>query len=55
MGNDLPRLGAPAMRALAAAGIESLDDLRECDPEQLAQLHGIGPNALRAIAAALGR
>ena len=43
------------MRALAAAGIESLNDLREYDPDELAQLHGIGPNALKAIAAALGR
>jgi len=43
------------MRALAAAGIETLDDLRDFDPEELAQLHGIGPNALKAIAAALGR
>ena len=55
MDNDLPKLGAPAMRALAAAGIESLDDLRDFDPEELAQLHGVGPSALKAIAAALGR
>ncbi|TBN58224.1 DNA-binding protein [Glaciihabitans arcticus] len=55
MANDLPKLGAPAMRALAAAGIETLKDLREYDPDELAQLHGIGPNALKAIAAALGR
>lgn len=50
----LPRgIGAPATRALAAAGYHSLDDLRGVDPKALLALHGFGPKAGRLIAAAL--
>jgi len=41
-----PKLGAPAMRALADAGITSLDDLAQWSESDLASLHGVGPKAL---------
>jgi len=39
-------LGAPARRALAAAGIHCLKELRKADLQAIARLHGIGPSAL---------
>lgn len=52
--NDLPKLASPAQRALAAAGIQRLDQLPpEFSEEQLKQLHGIDPNALGKLNAAL--
>ena len=51
--NDLPKLASPAQRALAGAGIQRLEQLAEFSEEQLKQLHGIGPNALGKLHAAL--
>jgi len=42
-----------AHRALAAAGIERLDQLTKLSEEELKQLHGIGPNALKQLHQAL--
>jgi hypothetical protein len=49
----LPRLSAPAQRALAAAGITCLEDLSLWHEADVARLHGIGPNALKALKEAL--
>ncbi|MFB2596513.1 helix-hairpin-helix domain-containing protein [Herbiconiux sp. P17] len=49
----LPATGAPAERALADAGIRSLEDLRGRDVEELAVLHGVGPKAIRLLKEAL--
>jgi hypothetical protein len=49
----LPKTSAPAARALTAAGITSLDDLRDRDVDALAQLHGVGPKAIQILKAAL--
>jgi hypothetical protein len=49
--HDLPKgIGAPAIRALVAAGYSSIDRLAGADATELAALHGVGPRALRIIA-----
>ena len=49
----LPKIGAPATRALAEAGYDSLYKLAGVPQVELASLHGMGPTALRLIAQAL--
>ena len=51
--SDLPKLASPAQRALAAAGVQRLDQLTRLSEEELKQLHGIGPNALKQLRQAL--
>lgn len=51
---DLPaKLGKPAERALANAGIRQLIDLTKFSEAEIKQLHGIGPNALEKLHLAL--
>src|SRR5687768_12559583 len=51
---DLPeKLGAPAERALAAAGIKNLKQLTKFSEAEIKQLHGVGPNALGKLREAL--
>jgi predicted flap endonuclease-1-like 5' DNA nuclease len=52
-GNDLPQLAAPARRALASVGIQTLEDVAKYTEDELEQLHGMGPNAMRKIREAL--
>jgi excinuclease UvrABC nuclease subunit len=47
--DSLPNIGAPATRALVAAGYSSLSQLTTARREELAALHGVGPKALRII------
>lgn len=49
----LPKLGAPAERALAGAGIKNLKHLTKFTEAEIKQLHGIGPNALGKLRQAL--
>ena len=51
--NDLPKLAAPAQRALAAAKIANLSQLSGKTEAEIATLHGIGPNALATLKAAM--
>lgn len=52
--NELPeKLGAPAERALANAGIKNLKQLTKFTEEEIKQLHGVGPNALGKLRQAL--
>ena len=44
--NDFPKIGAPATRALEAAGYSSLEQLTKITEAELGQLHGMGPKAL---------
>jgi hypothetical protein len=45
--NELPaKLGAPAERALAGAGIKNLKQLSKFSETEIKQLHGVGPNAI---------
>ncbi len=53
--DTLPKLSAPAMRALNAAGYTSLRQLAGVPRATLAELHGMGPKALGIIEAALER
>ena len=50
----LPRsIGAPATRALTAAGYTELGQLADVPAAELAKLHGVGPKALRLLREAL--
>jgi hypothetical protein len=49
-GTPLPRIGAPATRALTTHGITRLEQLAEATETELAALHGVGPKALRILA-----
>ncbi|MFF3013451.1 hypothetical protein [Streptomyces sp. NPDC057939] len=51
---DLPRgIGNPATRALAAAGLTTLDQVAGLRRAELAALHGVGPKAVRVLEEAL--
>jgi DNA-directed RNA polymerase alpha subunit len=47
--DELPKIGAPATRALNNAGYTSLRELAGVPRAELAKLHGMGPKALRVI------
>jgi hypothetical protein len=51
--DELPKLSAPATRALQNAGLATLRQVADVPREELAQLHGVGPRALRIIEEAL--
>ena len=46
-------IGAPATRALTAAGYTELSQLAGVSAADLAKLHGVGPKALRLLQEAL--
>lgn len=46
-------MGAPATRALAAAGYTDLSRLADVSEEELKALHGVGPKAVRVLREAL--
>lgn len=51
---DLPNaIGKPATRALANAGITTLDQVADLTDAQLRALHGVGPKAVRVLREAL--
>ena len=51
---DLPtKLSQPAQRALAGAGIQDLKQLSKFSEAEVKKLHGIGPNAMGQLHAAL--
>lgn len=52
--HGLPRIGAPATRALTAEGITDLDAVAARTEAELLALHGVGPRAIRTLRAALG-
>jgi hypothetical protein len=52
-GNLPPGLAQPAQRALAGAGIESLEQLSRLSEAEIRRLHGIGPHALGKLRQAL--
>ncbi|MFF5181893.1 helix-hairpin-helix domain-containing protein [Micromonospora sp. NPDC000316] len=51
--DTLPKIGAPATRALHDAGYSALRDLAGVPRAELAKLHGMGPKALVIIESAL--
>ncbi len=50
---DLPKISAPAQRALAAAGVRQLQDLTKFSEMEVKKWHGIGPNALGKLRQAM--
>jgi len=46
-------IGAPATRALTAAGYTRLSQLANVPASELQKLHGVGPKALRLLQEAL--
>ena len=53
MGTALPRTSNPAARALAAAGVTTLEELSEWRRADVLALHGMGPKALGTLDSAL--
>ncbi|MCC7119574.1 MAG: DUF1801 domain-containing protein [Anaerolineales bacterium] len=51
--SDLPNIGAPATRALTLEGYTTLKQLTKISEAELAQLHGVGPRAIRILKEAL--
>ena len=51
--SDFPKLAQPALRALAGAGIQRLEQLTGYSEAEVRQWHGIGPNALHQLRSAL--
>jgi hypothetical protein len=51
--DTLPKIGAPATRALASAGYTSLRQMARVSRSELDKLHGMGPKALGILQAAL--
>jgi hypothetical protein len=50
---DLPRIGKPAARALAAVGITTLEGVARLSERELCDLHGVGPKAVDLLREAL--
>jgi hypothetical protein len=50
---DLPKLAAPARRALIGAGYTRLEDLTRVKESEIMKLHGMGPNAMQVLRKAL--
>jgi hypothetical protein len=54
-GGGLPAVGAPALRALHAAGYRDITDLDGVREQDIAALHGVGPAAVRILRRELER
>ncbi len=52
-GDDFPKIGAPAFRALAGLGIKKISQLTTYTEQELLDLHGFGPRALGLLKEAL--
>ena len=52
-GTRLPAIGAPATRALTAAGITTLEAVAAVPEAELAAMHGVGPVAIARLREAL--
>ena len=51
--SDLPKIGAPATRALAAVGCFKLKQVSKHTEAELKKLHGVGPTAIERLRQAL--
>lgn len=54
MTTPLPKLGQPAIRALASIGVDSVEGIAQKTQDELLALHGFGPKALDILAAKAG-
>ncbi len=50
---NLPKVGAPATKALIGAGYTRLEQLAEVTESELLKLHGMGPRGIRILRDAL--
>ena len=50
---DLPKLSAPAHRALASINVASLADVSKHSEAEIAKLHGMGPTGIMELKSAL--
>jgi hypothetical protein len=50
---NLPKLAAPARRALLGAGYTRIEHLTEVRESEVMRLHGMGPKAMRVLRDAL--
>jgi hypothetical protein len=50
---NLPKLAAPARRALHGAGYTRLEDLTKVTESEVMKLHGMGANAMQVLRNAL--
>lgn len=50
---SFPKIGAPATRALNAAGYAQLHQVANASRSELAALHGVGPRAIHILEASL--
>jgi hypothetical protein len=50
---DLPSIGKPATRALAALGMTTLEGVAKLSEQELRDLHGVGPKAVDLLCKAL--
>jgi hypothetical protein len=48
-GTPLPKIGAPAMRALASIGVTTVEGLAAYAEKDVLALHGFGPRAIRIL------
>jgi DNA-directed RNA polymerase alpha subunit len=48
-----PKISAPALRALTAAGYQRLEQLTQVSEAELLKLHGMGPKAIGILQQAL--
>ena len=51
--SEFPKIGQPALRALAGAEITHLEQLTGYGESEVRQFHGIGPKALKMLREAL--
>lgn len=51
--SELPKMSAPATRALRGAGIQTLKDLSRWTEKDLLKLHGVGPSTIPIVRKAL--
>ncbi len=52
-GEEFPRIGAPAYRALDSEGVTKLEDLAKFSEAELLALHGMGPKAVALLKSSL--
>lgn len=45
----LPKIGAPATRALASIGVTTVEQLAGYTEQEILALHGVGPRAIRIL------
>lgn len=47
--SGIPKIGAPATRALEHAGVQGLQELADWSEQDLLALHGMGPRAVAIL------